>query len=315
MKARLSFFLNASTVALFILAFSTLATAQATRTWVSGVGDDVNPCSRTAPCKTFAGAISKTAAGGEIDALDPGGFGTVTITKSITIDGEGTMASILASGTTGVIINAGANDVVTLRNLSINGAGTGLNGIRILSAKTVIIENCVIFGFSGASPNGRGISDVRTFAVANSGNLFVTNTNVRNNSQHHIVINPGSGATVNAAITNVRLENSTSGSGFLVSNSTNALIRDSVISGNSGSGIFAEEFVGAVDVNVENCSVTNNGTGVNAAGGTPIIRLSNTMVTGNSTGLSGAIVSFGNNRIAGNNAGNGPPAGGNIGQQ
>src|SRR5262245_35714365 len=103
------------------------AHAQATRTWVSGVGDDANPCSRTAPCKTFAGAISKTAINGEIDALDPGGFGAVTITKSITIDGSygSGFGSILASGTNGIVINipVSANDplrVVRLRNLSIN---------------------------------------------------------------------------------------------------------------------------------------------------------------------------------------------------
>src|SRR5437660_4905993 len=93
------------TCTLFILALSTLAQAQATRTWVSGVGDDVNPCSRTAPCKTFAGAISKTFIGGEIDALDPGGFGTLTITKSITVDGGSAFASVLASGVNGIIVN------------------------------------------------------------------------------------------------------------------------------------------------------------------------------------------------------------------
>src|SRR5437867_13155113 len=98
--------------------FTPLAHAQATRTWVSGVGDDVNPCSRTAPCKTFAGAISKTAAGGEIDALDPGGFGAVTITKGMTIDGGPNAGGILSSGVQGVIINAGSNDVITLRNLA-----------------------------------------------------------------------------------------------------------------------------------------------------------------------------------------------------
>src|ERR1700751_4382182 len=103
------------------------AHAQASRTWVSGVGDDANPCSRTAPCKTFAGAISKTAAGGEISVLDPGGYGAVTITKSITINGDGTLAGILNSLTTGVIINAGANDVIVLRNISINGGSNGLN--------------------------------------------------------------------------------------------------------------------------------------------------------------------------------------------
>src|SRR6476469_8182596 len=109
-------------VLVFTCAFASLAQAQATRTWVSGVGDDANPCSRTAPCKTFAGAISKTANCGEISVLDPGGFGAVTITKSITIDGTGTLAGILASLTTGVIINATATDVITIRGVSINGA-------------------------------------------------------------------------------------------------------------------------------------------------------------------------------------------------
>src|SRR3989440_11782730 len=106
-----------------VLVFGTaMMSAQATRTWVSGVGDDANPCSRTAPCKTFAGAISKTAAGGEIDALDPGGFGALTITKSITIDGGGgQVASVLVAGTNGIVVSAGANDVVTLRNIRING--------------------------------------------------------------------------------------------------------------------------------------------------------------------------------------------------
>lgn len=125
---------------------SVVAMTQATRTWVSGVGDDVNPCSRTAPCKTFAGAISKTATGGEINVIDPGGFGSVTITKSITIDGGGVFASILSSGTTGIIINA-PDAVVIIRRLSINGAGTGITGIRIMAAKKVTIEDCYIANF------------------------------------------------------------------------------------------------------------------------------------------------------------------------
>src|SRR6202049_441381 len=106
-----------------------MASAQATRTWVSGVGDDANPCSRTAPCKTFAGAISKTAAGGEIDALDPGGFGAVTITKAITIDGGGgQVASVLVSGTNGIVVAAGATDIVTLCNIQFQGLGPSGNG-------------------------------------------------------------------------------------------------------------------------------------------------------------------------------------------
>src|SRR5436853_322128 len=102
-------------LSLLALTISLPALAQASRTWVSGVGDDANPCSRTAPCKTFQGAISKTAAGGEIDALDPGGFGGVTITKGMTIDARGTFGSVLASGISGIVVNAGANDVVILR--------------------------------------------------------------------------------------------------------------------------------------------------------------------------------------------------------
>src|SRR2546421_3691397 len=107
-------------LALLLVSITTLAHAQATRTWVSGVGDDVNPCSRTAPCKTFAGAISKTASPGIINCLDPGGFGAVTITKSITIDCTGTLGSVLSSGVQGVIINALSTDKVVLRAIDIN---------------------------------------------------------------------------------------------------------------------------------------------------------------------------------------------------
>ena len=124
----------ATATGIFLLGATTQATAQATRTWVSGVGDDVNPCSRTAPCKTFAGAISKTAARGEINCIDPGGFGAVTITKSITIDCVGVLAGVLVSGANGIIVNALSTDTVILRNLDINGIGAGLNGIRVLSA-------------------------------------------------------------------------------------------------------------------------------------------------------------------------------------
>ena len=160
-------FLRGAGMVLVALAFATTAAAQATRTWVSGVGDDANPCSRTAPCKTFAGAISRTAAGGEINAIDPAGYGAVTITKSITIDGGGTMSSILAAGTNGVIIS-GTNIVVTLRHLSINGAGTGLIGVNVVEAQHVNIEDCDIFGFGAGT--GRGVS----VASATTTNLHIS---------------------------------------------------------------------------------------------------------------------------------------------
>src|SRR5215207_4753837 len=145
---RKRFVLFNAVLLLSVLVLAPAAQAQATRTWVSGVGDDANPCSRTAPCKTYAGAISKTAAGGEISTLDPGGFGAVTITKSITINGDGTLAGILAAGVNGVIVNAGVNDRVVLRNLSINGAGNGINGIRYLAGKSLTVDNVTIDGFT-----------------------------------------------------------------------------------------------------------------------------------------------------------------------
>ena len=148
------------------------AHAQASRTWVSGVGDDANPCSRTAPCKTFAGAISKTAAGGEINCLDPGGFGAVTITKSITIDCHEIFGSVLVSGTNGINIAATGGNVV-LRNLNINGlVANGLKGISITTAANVWIEDCAIFGFAQ-----QAIADTRSTA----GSLTITNTVARNN--------------------------------------------------------------------------------------------------------------------------------------
>lgn len=175
------------------LTLASLARAQATRTWVSGVGDDVNPCSRTAPCKTFAGAISKTATGGEIDALDSGGFGGVTITKSITIDGTGTLASIVAAGTNGISINiTEATDTsksVRLRGLSINGAGSGLSGVNVVAVNKVSIEDCVRDGFIADGIN------------VPAGTVFVRNTTIRNNGAAGIKV--GSGAS--AGLTDVSL--------------------------------------------------------------------------------------------------------------
>jgi Right handed beta helix region len=161
-------FVRTAYVFVALMFIGSSAFAQATRTWVSGVGDDVNPCSRTAPCKTFAGAISKTAVGGEISVLDPGGYGTVTITKPITISGVGEQASILASGVTGInvnitmVITPPQQNVVTLRNLQINGAGTtlGLHGVRVFGATTVILDNVNIFGFSTAGVKAEDTSKV-----------------------------------------------------------------------------------------------------------------------------------------------------------
>ena len=148
------------------------AHAQATRTWVSGVGDDVNPCSRTAPCKTFAGAISKTATGGEINCIDPGGFGAVTITKSIQIICEPGTAGVLVSGTNGIIVSAAAPAEVLLQGLDIEGLSTGIHGIQITGGARVFINKVSIRNFTGNGVNLVGAANARA-SVADS--LIISN--------------------------------------------------------------------------------------------------------------------------------------------
>jgi hypothetical protein len=279
------------------------AYAQATRTWVSGVGDDANPCSRTAPCKTFAGAISKTIVNGEINCLDPGGFGALTITKSITVDCHEVFGSILHAGTNGVNIpfdSFSAADVrktVRLRNINFNGADTGLIGIRItggttIAAGVVIIEDCLMDGnFGGAGP--RGISDERI----GGGELYISNTTVRNMGQTGITINPASGSTpLNAALDNLRVYNAAFG--VAAAGANRVMINRSIFSGHTQAGVIAAN---SAQMNISNSVSSSNGIGVqNAGGGAPIIRLSNNDISFNGTALSGATQSFSNNRMQGN---------------
>jgi hypothetical protein len=300
MKNKLNLSLRVLAIFAFAISFTTAINAQATRTWVSGVGDDVNPCSRTAPCKTFAGAISKTAANGEINALDPGGFGTINITKSMVIDGVNPgMASILAAGTTGVIVNALSTDTVILRNLTINGAGTGVNGIRILNAKAVYIENCVIFNFVGSSgTTGRGITDERAHA---GGFLYIDNTTVEKNVQSNLFVGP-TGGGVNVFVNNSRFLGSTANSGAAIRGGSKASITKSSFSGNLNFGIVVEADTAGTFAAIDSCVITNNGTGVVTTTNSPTAQIANNLISGNGTGVqnfSGTLRST-NNRIDGN---------------
>jgi hypothetical protein len=287
-------------IAIFTFAFASMAHAQASRTWVSGVGDDANPCSRTAPCKTFAGAISKTAACGEIDALDPGGFGAVTITKSITIDGTGTFASILASLVTGITINAAATDVITIRGISINGFCNGLRAMNILQAKAVNIEDCVMFRFAGPGIRIAESSDLQ---------LHIRNTVVRDNT------GPGIDATTSGGLIKGTIENSSftgNSHGIHAKGNTRLTADRCVFSSNSNNGVFAEGVGGVAVVNVTNSVVANNGTnGVHALTGGSIVRLNNNDIftnsgTGALVGLGGEVDTWGNNRIFSNGVDNCP---------
>ena len=292
---------------MFILAVASTGQAQATRTWVSGVGDDVNPCSRTAPCKTWAGAISKTAAGGEIDALDPGGFGAVTATKSILFDGTtgAGFGSILASGVNGVNVNDSATAtpntiVVRIRNMSINGAGTtlGINGVNFTSGATVHVENCVIRNFSGAG--------IRV-ATPQPARLIVNNTTISEITGQGIEFAGANAANDAGVIDNTTITRT--GAGVRISNRASVAISNSNISVNnavaSTAAVSITAGVGGSVIDLENCQVNFNSVAIQPNAGNTI-RLSNTHITGNGNALNfngGTIGSYQNNRIAGNAAG------------
>ena len=294
------------------------AHAQATRTWVSGVGDDANPCSRTAPCKTFAGAISKTAPAGEINVLDPGGFGAVTITKSISIVNEGVgEAGVLVSGTNGIVVAAGNGDFVQLRGLTIDGLNTGLNGIRVVSGRSVYVTNCVIEGFTqfGLDFEPAGIS------AAINAELFVQDTIIQNNgsgaSSGGILIRPG-GSPASAAdvslnrvalidnVIGIKAGGSVAGSagGFT---GVHASIRDSVVSNNTSNGIWSFRSGGSSTVvMLDNVNVTNNGgTGV-LADTSGIVLMHHSVIENNAQGAIsnpiGLIFTYQDN-VIGNNVG------------
>ena len=281
------------------------ATAQAPRTWVSGVGDDVNPCSRTAPCKTFAGSFARTAPGGEINCIDAGGFGVLNITKSITISCEIGTAGVAAGGTNGFTINAAATDVVVLNGLDIDGFGTGVSGISIVSAAAVHVRHSQIRNFKGG---GSGITvaptsiPVRVFVsdslIANNGNSTTTGG---------IQIKPQGSGAASVVITNTRIDANTAGvladaSG--TSGSIRTTIEGSSVSGSTNDGASATANPASGNIlMIAGSLVSNNGSnGVISNGAT--VLLGTTVVTGNVTGLStaagGSLLSYRTNNVNGN---------------
>jgi len=204
--------LSATALASFL---ASPASAQATRTWVSGVGNDANPCSRTAPCKTFAGAISKTAPAGEINVLDPGGFGAVTITKSLTIRSDHIEAGVLVSGTNGIVVAAGAGDRVILEGLDIEGLGTGIHGVSITSGKEVYVIRCAIRHFTqngvnlASSTSGGHLFLNDSYVLFNAGGVNVSAaTNIASITNTSILSNTSFGVRANSASAIIGVETS-----------------------------------------------------------------------------------------------------------
>lgn len=287
--------------AILVAGFSSGAFAQATRTWVSGVGDDVNPCSRTAPCKTYAGAISKTATGGEISVLDPGGYGTLTITKAITVDGGSGAGwgSTLFSSVNGFIINITTNlatDKVILRNLSMNGAGTtlGVDGIRFLDGQQLTVENVDIFNFSG---DGIEVNQ------SQGSNMFLKNVRITHGG---IGIKVNGTATCAGTMYDVHVDAMTS-HGLQFINNAQFVIKDLISARNGGTGVRSEG--AGVSLSIENSVSSGNNIGFEVApSGT--LRIANCGMFYNNTNLTSNVLSAGNNRAAQNTTTNNPTPGG-----
>ena len=321
---RLSKLTATTAVLAFGIAFSAPASAQATRTWVSGVGDDVNPCSRTAPCKTFAGAISKTAAGGEINCLDPGGYGAVTITKSITISCQYTEGGALAGGN-GITINDSATPtpntaVVFLRGLDIFGVNPPSNGVRFISGAALTIEDSTIRRFNAASSFGV------SFQPGGDSTLIISNSTISDNGNGAtgggILIKPtGAGGTGKVTLSNVRVS-ANSNIGILVDTTgatnvggTNVTIEDTMVARNAaGIKVLAPGGSSPINAMLVDSVISNNFfAGVTGDGSAGTLRVGNTTIHGNGTGVSvlnsAQVRTYGDNRNDGNNNDGGFSAG------
>ena len=293
------------------------AEAQATRTWISGVGDDVNPCSRTAPCKTFPGAISKTAAGGEIDCLDPGGFGAVTVTKSITLDCGGgiggQVGSILVVGTNGITINAASTDLVKVRNMSINGiqktGSPGLSGIKLAQGGALIVEHVGIFGFGGTTGSNGGVDfePGSSGATGYTAKLNMLDVELQYGLADGVLVKPANGCVVLGVLEHVSALGN-GGAGLRVDSTSDASGAGSNVTafestfGGNATGILALTPAGTVPgvVEVTNSAIAGNtNNGLLASGANATIVIGGSTVTGNATGLlaagSSTIKSYGNN--------------------
>ena len=309
-------------ISLFLFS-SSFVEGQAVRVWVSGLGDDTSPCSRTTPCKTLTGAISKVVDGGEINVIDSGHYGQVNITKSVTIDATGVFAGIRGTNGDSITINAGTGDVVVLRHLSINGNGGGRNAIKFNTGKALHLQNCLLQNFPGygvdfESAKG-GTLVIRDSIIINNGSAPTSNLPKARGSGGGVLIKAASG-TAFATIDNTRVDGNYVG--INARDNSKVTISRSVIARNVSNGLLTFTDSNApAEMNVEHSVVTLNSVGIQAGGcsdvlaarGAETVRISGVNVTSNSAngllsgcaairgGGSAAIISSKNNTILGNN--------------
>lgn len=295
----------------------TSAQAQATRTWVSGVGDDANPCSRTAPCKTFAGAISKTQAGGIINCIDPGGYGALTITKAITIDCTNTKAGVLAFGTNGINVQAATADAVTLRGLDIEGGpGVGQVGVNYVSGGTLHVERCRIFSFRAGNATGIRFV-VPSGAVAE---LVVSDTTIVDSgtaaTNGGIVASAAGTATARVTLNRVQLLNNSNGlrvdGSGLTTGTLSAVMRDSAANASTNTGLHVLAAVPVIHTLFDNVMAVGNATGLQSEGAGARALITRVTLFANNIGLNrvsgGEVASYLDNHINNNFTSNGAPS-------
>jgi hypothetical protein len=282
------------------------AHAQATRTWVSGIGNDGNSCTRTSPCLTFARALTQTAASGEIDCLDSGGFGAVNIGKSVTINCEGAIGGVQAgNGATGITVNVTTNDVVYLRGLDIIGTSNGVSGISLVQAGVLHVEHCLIHNFHFGAASGIAV------AATGQSRLFVSDSYITDNG-NGILIRPTGSGLVNAVVKQVHLETNGIGLGVDATAGTGKVtlsLVDSVAAGNSsgslGVAVVTNAAKGIANVMINRASLSSSLVGLRATGPKATVRIGNSDISGNATGVAsvsgGILQSYGNNQLNGNN--------------
>jgi hypothetical protein len=291
-------------VALVSLLTTASAYALNTQSWVSSTGSGT-ACTRASPCANFVTAQTATNANGVISVLDPGNYGDILITKSLTIraevvDGGGMYPSQL--GATWIIVQAGPSDVVTVEGLHLGGIG----GILFNSGAQLHVVRCV---FTNSNVSGQaGIM----FAPNSASRLSVTDTvisNMGSGTGGGIVINPQSGGTAQVALERVTINGNAFGiaaDGSYSTGGINMTIADSMVANNSQDGLVAVTQSGGapIGVMVTNTKSVNNVFGIRSIGPNVTVRVKNSDVTGNSTGLSfsggSALLTFGNNAVRAN---------------
>jgi hypothetical protein len=258
------------------------------RTYVSGTGNDNNSCSATAPCRTFARALTLTQAGGEIYVLSSADYGPVTINKSVSITSEGAIAGILTSSGTAITISAGANDVVNLRGLDVDGGGTGSVGIQFTSGQALNIQKTTVRGFATTGIN---------FAPTATSALYVGDSTLTNNRSNGLLITAGGSSTVNGALN--RVTATANGVGIFVNGANARVTMTDMVTGSNNYGVGAS----ASAVMVRNSTVSNNAVGI-AADQNAIVRVGQTTITSNGVGWQGTnggqVQTYANNNVSGN---------------